>query len=217
MNLRYVGVCVCVFATPWDVQDLGSIPQGSNLGPLQWKCCVLTIGPLGRYLRYLRYLIKWKSVQYTLCVNVAPFLLVHSLNIYLTGSYCVLESCRKGGLETAGGWWGGAEMLGREDWDFIELTCDWDLKEVRKQVTWERNVVGRENSKKKIWVGVYLEPPRDNKEAIVSAGKIARRNGGDERSYMGLIILMRLPLPPTRCVLLWMRYDKIEEFWPHVT
>ena len=43
------------------------------------------------------------------------YLLTHSLNIYLTGSYCVLESCRKGGLETAGGWWGGAEMLGRED------------------------------------------------------------------------------------------------------
>lgn len=30
----------------------------------------------------------------------------------------------------------------------------------------------------------------------MSAGKIARRNGGDERSYRGLIILMRLPLTP---------------------
>ena len=99
-------------------------------------------------------------------------------------------------LEAAGGWWGGAEILGREDWEFIELTFDWDLKEVRKQVTWERNIVGRGNSKKKMWVGEYLESPRDNKEAIVSAGKIARRNGGDERSYRGLIILMRLPLTP---------------------
>ena len=33
---------------------------------------------------------------------------------------------------------------------------------------------------------MYLGSPRSNKEATVSAGKIARKVGGDERSYTGL-------------------------------
>ena len=62
----FVCVCVCVFATPWSLQDL-SPDQGSNLEPWQWKHS-LTTGMAGTLTIKKKKTIRLVS----LCIYKVP-------------------------------------------------------------------------------------------------------------------------------------------------